>query len=363
MPRLVQIISVEGTKRGGAANVMFSLLEAGRERGWEQRVLNPFATNPRGLAEHCEGIPYEAHTPHGLRAFPRTRHWLQSRLDEFRPDVVHVHLPHAAATVASIRRPPGSVLVYTHHHSRYLIEHGKRWAAVIDRFAGLRFDRVVACSESVRQFLLTAYRLPPSKVGCIPNGWSGSPLVNGYTQTTPTVACVANFRPKKRHDLLLDGFALVRKEVPDAKLMLLGDGPLLERVHERAHQLELGDSVEFTGSVDIWPVLAEAQVFALPSDFEGLPLALLEGMAAGLPVVASAVEGNTDVVDPGVNGYLIAPGDVNALAERLIVLLTDAQLRKRMGSAARATAEESTMERCVERYFDLYGHLLTRRDN
>jgi glycosyltransferase involved in cell wall biosynthesis len=362
MPRLAQVISIEGNKLGGAANVMFPLLEEGRERGWTEIVLNPYATNPRGLAEHCEGIPYQTHTPHSLTSFPRARHWLHRRLQDFKPDVIHVHLPRAGVTVASLRRPPSSVTMFTHHHSRQLLWDGKRWAAFIDRVAVRRFDCVVACSESVRRFLLTEYGYPPSKVECIVNGWSGDPIHNGRKPDTPTVICVANFRPKKRHDLLLAAFERVRARIPDARLVLLGDGPLLEQVRERARRLELSESVEFTGSVDIWPRLASSHVYALPSDFEGLPLALLEAMAAGLPVVASEVEGNVDVVKPGVNGYLVPHGDVESLADRLVGLLSDASLRERMSEGARATAEDATMDRCVARYFDLYEELLRRRD-
>jgi glycosyltransferase involved in cell wall biosynthesis len=340
---------------------MLSLLEEGRERGWSQIVLNPFATVPRGLADHCEGIRYEALTPHNLVAFPRARRWVSHHLREFRPDIVHVHLPHAGATVASLRRHPGTVTLLTHHHSRYLLYRGKRLAALVDRTAVRRFDRVVACSESVRRFLVDEYGCPPSKVECIVNGWSGSPILNGDKPDAPTVVCVANFRPKKRHDLLLDAFARVRERFPNARLLLLGDGPLLDQARDTAGRLGVTDRVEFAGSVDIWPRLARSHVFALPSDYEGLPLAVLEAMAAGLPVVASAVEGNVDVVRPGVNGYLIPPDDSEALAERLILLLSDSGLRERMAAAARATAAEATMDRCVARYFALYEALLRRR--
>jgi glycosyltransferase involved in cell wall biosynthesis len=356
--RIVQVIS-ESRDRGGAANLMQALLRAGAERGWTQLVLNPFASSPPGLGARCEGVRYRALAPHNVRAFPRARRWLRRHVVEFRPDIVHVHLVHAMFAVASVRLP-GTATVLTHHHSRYLSEEGKGWAAKLEPLAARRFDRIVAPSESVRRFLLAEYGFPPSKVACIVNGWSGSPILDGRKLEVPTVVCVANFRPKKRHDLLLEAFARVRARIPDARLMLLGDGPLFEQVREQARRLDLEDSTEFPGLVDIWPRLAGSHAFALPSDYEGLPLAVLEAMAAGIPVVASSVEGITDVVRDGVTGFLTPQGDVYALTDRLIRLLSDARLRDRMGRAGREAAKEATMDRCVARYFELFDEVRSR---
>ena len=361
MRRIAQVISIEGTRRGGAANVMLELLAGGRERGWSQIVLNPFASTPEALASDCEGIPYETLTPHRATALPRARRWLRERLRDFQPDVVQVHLTHAAVTMASLRRSDSFPTVLTHHHHDHLLTQGRPWSARLDRVAGRRFDRVVACSRAVERFLLTEYKYPPSKVVCIPNGWSGSPLPGPSRPAAPTVVCVANFRRQKRHDLLLDAFARVRETMPDARLLLLGDGPLLAEAQQRARRLGLGHSVEFTGSVDVWPRLAESDVFALATRYEGLPVAALEAMAAGLPVVASDVEGMSEVVRPGVTGYLVPPDDREALAERLTMLLSDRELRDRMGRAAREAAQESTMDRCVTRYFELYEELVSER--
>jgi glycosyltransferase involved in cell wall biosynthesis len=356
--RIVQVIS-EHKVGGGAANLMQALVRGGVERGWTQVVLNPFASSPPELGPPCEGVRYRALAPHSVRAFPRARWWLRRRVIEFRPDIVHVHLVHAMFAVASVRLPD-TATVFSHQHSRYLSEEGKLWAARLEPLAARRFDHIVAPSESVRRFLLAEFDLPTEKVTCIENGWSGSPIQDARTLDDPTVVCVANFRRKKRHDLLLEAFARVRARIPDARLVLLGDGPLLDQVRERARRLDLKDSIEFAGSVDIWPRLAGSHAFALPSDYEGLPLAVLEAMAAGLPVVASSVEGNVEAVRDGVTGFLIPPGDVGALADRLIRLLSDDRLRDRMGRAGREAAKEATMDRCVARYFDLFDEMRSR---
>jgi glycosyltransferase involved in cell wall biosynthesis len=176
------------------------------------------------------------------------------------------------------------------------------------------------------------------------------------------VVCVANFRAQKRHDVLLDAFARVQGRVPEARLVLAGDGPLLGETKERARRLGLGESVEFLGPVgDIWSLLADSHVFALTSDYEGLPVALVEAMAAGLPVVATAVQGNTDLVRAGETGFLMPPGDASACAEHLVTLLRDPALQSGMGEAASKTAQDWTMERCVDRYFELYEELIRRK--
>jgi glycosyltransferase involved in cell wall biosynthesis len=362
VPRIAHVISVEGNKIGGAARIMFSLLEGGRERAWEQLVLNPYASNERGLADHCDGIPYETLTPHSVSAFPRARRWLHRRLGEFRPQIIHVHLLHAMVTVASLRKSPSAATLLTYHHHLKLQVEGRSWSERIDQLAGRRYDCIVAVGEVGERFLLSEYGYPPSQVTCIRNGWSGAPVLDPRKADVPTVVCVANFRPQKRHDVLLDAFARVRARIPEARLVLAGDGPLLGEVQERARRLGLGESVEFRGPVgEIWPLLADSHVFTLTSDYEGIPVALIEAMAAGLPAVASSVEGNTDLVQAGETGFLFAPGDASACAERFLTLLSDSGLRRRMGDAAREAAQDWTMERCVDRYFELYEELIRRK--
>ena len=353
------MISIEGTKMGGAARVMVALLDGGRERGWDQLVLNPYASVDRGIANQCGGVPYETLTPHSVTAFPRARRWLRRRLDEFAPQVVHVHLLHAMVTVASLRRSPATATVLTYHHHLHLQSQGRGVGARIDRTAGRRYDKVVAVADAGERFLVSKYGYDPARVTCIPNGWSGNPIAEPRKADVPTIVCVANFRAQKRHDVLLDAFAEVVERVPAARLQLAGDGAMLDESRERAQQLGVAERVEFLGAVeDPWPLLGNAHAFALTSDYEGLPVAVLEAMGAGLPVVATNVEGNADLVDEGRTGFLFAPGDSSACAGRLVALLTDDELRDRVGAAARATASERTMDRCVDRYFALYQDLI-----
>jgi glycosyltransferase involved in cell wall biosynthesis len=362
VPRIVHVISVEGTKMGGAARVMMALLEGGRERGWSQMVLNPYASTERGLADHCDGVPYETLTPHSVTAFPRARRWLRRRLAEFEPDIVQVHLLHAMVTVASLPRSTPGATVLTYHHHLHLQSQGRGLGARLDRLAGRRFDKVVAVADAGERFLVSEYGYPRDRVTCIRNGWSGTPLADASEPDVPTVVSVANFRGQKRHDVLIDAFAELLGRVPNARLLLAGDGALAGDAKDRARRRGITERVEFLGAVDnVWPLLARAHVFALTSDYEGLPVALIEAMAAGLPVVATAVEGNTDLVREGRTGLLCPAGDAAACSTELESVLTDASLRERMGAASRDLARGWTMDRSVDRYFELYDDLIRDR--
>ena len=162
---------------------------------------------------------------------------------------------------------------------------------------------------------------------------------------------------------LLDAAAILGKRFPALRLELAGDGPL-EQVRERAESLGIAGRVTLHGWVGPRQrddMLARATVFVLPSHAEALPVSLLEAMAAGCPVIASAVGGIPDVISEGFNGLLVPPGDPQALARAIGSLLADPALAFAMGRAARATiASRFTAERAVDRVGRIYSNLGVR---
>jgi glycosyltransferase involved in cell wall biosynthesis len=363
VPRIVHLISTP-SGFGGAEAVMVALLQGGAQRGWEQTVLNPFADSAvEELARRCAEFGYETPPRSHSRVLdlPTSLRWAHRRLDELQPDVLQVYLVHALVLAAALPRSPGTVRILSHQHGMHFRASGRRVAARLDRIAGRRFDHVVACSEAVRDFLLREYRYPPGRVSCIRNGWSGTPL-KLRQDPQATIICTANFRAQKGHLVLIEALATVAKQVPEARLVLLGDGPEMLAVRQRVDERGLAGRVEFPGpQADVWPWLAKAQVFALASHYEPLGIAVLEAMAAGLPVVASDVDGIRELVRPGETGELVPAGDSRAMAEALIRLLGDPGTALRMGVAGRAFAEGARMDTCVARYFDLYERLLAER--
>jgi glycosyltransferase involved in cell wall biosynthesis len=198
----------------------------------------------------------------------------------------------------------------------------------------------------------------------IPNGID----VAAFAPTAPKarrriVATVANLRQEKGHDVLLRAAALVRARIPDVRFRIIGDGPNRDSLHALAVGLGVQDVVEFLGHrEDVPGLLAGSDVYAFPSRTEAFPNGLIEGMTAGLPVVASGVGGMLELVDNRRNGLLVPPGDEQALAGALIELMQDAPLAEALGAAARRTiASRYSYDRMVAAFSDLYLSALTAR--
>lgn len=358
-PRIVYVTSSRGV--GGAEELIAALLAGGLARGWEQTVLNPFADQASvALAARCAPVPYEARGCVNLTGLPGLRAWLGGRLADLRPDIAHVMLFHATVLTATVRRH-GERRILTHAYGEGLTQlPHPRTRARLDRWAGRRFDHVSAISGAVHGFLERSHGYPPPPLGLIRLGWSGDPRPpRPAAGRAPTIVCVAALRREKGHDTLLGAFAEVRARIPQARLVLVGDGPHRPQVEAAVRAAGLAGSVHLAGRTpDIWVHLAEADLFALASPSEALGIAVMEAMAAGLPVVASDVGGIPELVTPGVTGELFPVRGQRELAAKLIALLESPERRAAMSAAAVEAAESMRMEGSVAEYFRLYDALL-----
>jgi glycosyltransferase involved in cell wall biosynthesis len=357
-PRIAHVIS-SPDRFGGAEQVLAGLVEEGVRRSWDQVVLHPFVRTAPGdwLGERLHGVPCKVHVGTRVRDLPATRRWLKRHITAFGPDIVHAHLVHAGGAVAALRLPPSTFRIWTHHHGSTLRDQGRRIDGIVDLAARSRYDAVVAVSDAVARHLL-ACGYSPGRLRTIRNGWQGKPL-DAAGGGRPTVVCVGHLRPEKGHDTLLRAFAIVHRQVPEARLVLAGDGPLRAATEALADQLGIASDVTFLGAVkDVWPVLAAADVFALASRSEPLGIAAIEAMAAGLPVVATAVGGLPEVVEDGVTGRLVPALDPAALAAALVQLLNSRQQRADFGERGRAAASRMHADRAAVEYFELYDSLL-----
>lgn len=342
---------------GGAERTLLALVQAGVALGCEQRVFHPFADQTATvLGELSRPVSYLAEPCAHWRSIPHVRAWLQRELRQFDPEIVHVHLLHAQVLVASMPRTGTRKLLLTHHHGS-LYAGKRRFREMLDWISGHRYDAIVAVSRSARRLLADRYRYNEEKLWTIPNGWSGNPIPRARLPGHRVIS-IGNFRPEKGQDVLLNAFARVTGRVIDAQLTLVGDGPLRPDLEAQARTLGIGTRVHFTGSVtDVWPLLAEADIFAVPSRYESMGIAALEAMAAGLPVVATSVGGLTDLVQPGVTGELVEPDDPGALADRLTSLLLTPEALASLGAAAQERAESYRAETMADRYFAVYEDL------
>jgi sugar transferase (PEP-CTERM/EpsH1 system associated) len=275
----------------------------------------------------------------------------------WRPDVVHTHNTKPllyAGPAARLARVP--VLVHTRHGQRFGAE---RRQTVLFRLVSRLADRVVCVSHDSAR-LSVQEGLAPNKVCAIWNGID----VNLFGYTGPADAgpavMVGRLSPEKDVDNLLRATALVVRQEPDFRLEIAGDGPCMPALRRTATELGLDQNVRFLGEVrDVPALLARASFFVLPSLTEGISLTLLEAMARGLPIVATRVGGNPEVMADGETGLLVPSADPAALAEGMRRLRHDPDLRRRMGRAGRQRVETLfDVRRMVAEYEACYRQLL-----
>jgi len=229
-------------------------------------------------------------------------------------------------------------------------------------------DRVVCNSEAAAERLRLA-GLPARKLAVIPNGLTDgffaavSPALPRGAETL-NIGMISRMNdPSKQHDVFLRAAARLNPRFPKLRFVLAGDGPLRLSLEHLAGSLGLGDRVVFMGDRrDIPAVLASLDVSVLPSTSESLSNVILESMAAGVPVVATRVGGNPELIQHGETGLLVSEGDENQLAAALEVFLTQPDLRKLCGYKAREKAKaDYSIRKVTQRYQELYRELLTEK--
>ncbi len=197
-------------------------------------------------------------------------------------------------------------------------------------------------SEAIKERVVAVERFPAKRIKVIYNGlWQAPPAAApeepdrlDLPPDAPVVGIVANLRPVKRVDLFVEMAALVARELPTARFLVLGQGELAGRLQQQAAAAGLGEQVHFLGQVrDVFPYLARLDVGVLTSESEGLSNCLIEYGRAGVPTVAFDTGGNREIVRDGQNGFLVPPGDVSQLAGRVLEILTDTRRSEQMRAA------------------------------
>jgi glycosyltransferase involved in cell wall biosynthesis len=275
-------------------------------------------------------------------------------------DLVHAHIYASAAAAALATLGTGVPLVVTEHTEA--VWRGRR-ARLVSRWFCRRASRVIAVSGAVRRRLVEQDDVPPEKIAVIPNAVpanpdqeSGAPPLPDGLRDGPLVGIVARLQYEKGVATFLEAAARVAKVVPRARFIVVGDGPLRTDLHALVGRLGLEQNVRFLGfRSNPRALIGLLDVLVVPSHTEGAPLVVLEAMAAGVPVVASAVGGIPDQVRHGDDGLLVPPGDPAALCEAVLVLLEAPDLARRMGAAGcRKAATNFSHATMVERVMKVY---------
>ena len=261
---------------------------------------------------------------------------------------------------------PGAALagVSVRVGSRREVDPGRTVAAISSQRAAYACaHKIVAnCRAAADRLLLE--RVPARKVAVVANGLDPGAFVGRTPRPAlRRVIVVGDLRPEKGHDVLIDAAIEVVRRFPDARFELVGGGPEMDALCRRARDRGVTHAFTFVGHRDdVAERLAAADMFVLPSRSEAFPNALLEAMATGLPVVASAVGGIPEIVEDDRTGLLVPAGDAGALAARLCRLMADPGLGTRLGDEARReVASRFSFDRMVAAFERVYIDELTRR--
>jgi len=302
------------------------------------------------------------------------RLWPQLRWAE----VVHSHLlkaDMATALLATLAGRRAGLLSSKHNDERALMRPA---VSMVHGALGRLPRRTIVLSDHVGRFIERHGRIPAARITRIHYGHDPEPYERaaamgpgerealraelGFGADDLVAICVARFAPQKAHDVLLRATLEARREVPELRLLLVGDDPFgdgRERAEALAAELGLEQVVRFAGiRRDVPRLLAAADVFVMSSLWEGFGLVFLEAMSAGLPVLATRVSGVPEVVEDGATGLLVPPSDVPALATALSALAADGERRRSLGRAGRERVRKFFgLDRMVDATLDVYRGL------
>jgi glycosyltransferase involved in cell wall biosynthesis len=360
---------VDSNTYGGCEAVIALLLSGFARSGWRPMLFYREGPGLERLFTEAAraGVPCRAVSPITNRNLPLALTRLARELKRADASVLHLHLSwplgcRYVTTAALVARVP-AVVATTHLCSRV---DEVRFARTKQYLRNAVIDRYIPVSLAMTGCLRDTLGIPAAKMRVIQNGIDiaafrrecdpvlRASLTGGTNR--PVVFTPARLHPGKGHLFLLDAAA----QIPDAVFVFAGEGEERSRLLDRARQLQIADRVRFLGDrQDVPALLACSDLFVLPSLYEGLPMSILEAMAAGCPVVATSVGGIGEAVTDGETGLLVPPSDAGALAAAIRRVLSDADFAGRLARAARvAVAEGFSSEAMVRRTAGLYEELL-----
>lgn len=295
---------------------------------------------------------------------------IRALVKSWQPDIVHSHSSKAGflARMAASGLPVAAL--YTPHCFAFQMRVSslRRWTYLqLERFAGRRTDIVVLPSESQRELTVKAGVVPKSRTSVVPTGVAPEKMKpekaaaeirasldipSGVT----VLGTVALLSQQKGHMYLLRAMTRLC-ENRDIVLLLAGDGPLRKSLQELADRLKVTECVRFLGYRDDIPnLLGALDLFVLPSLWEGLPYALLEAMAAKVPVVTTDIPGNSDIVDGSTTGWLAPPADSDGLAKVIMQALSDpGEMHRRVQQGYDRILAGHTLSHMIDGYIELYA--------
>jgi glycosyltransferase involved in cell wall biosynthesis len=360
-----------GLAYGGAETQLVRLATRLKSRGWQVSVVSLMP--PKAYVEDLEaaGIPVFSLGIRRKLPDPRPVLRLARIIRKWQPDVVHSHMVHANL-LARIVRPlaPFPILVCTAHN----IDEGGRLREVLYRLTDLFCDLTTQVSQAGLERYVHVGAVPRHKIRYIPNGVDTErfkPNLEDRLKVRKELGvdgfvwlAVGRFDPQKDYPSMLQAFARVIHKHSNTMLLIAGDGPLRKTMENMTRDLGVEKYVKFLGIRQNIPQLMNAaDAYVMSSSWEGMPMVLLEASATGLPIVATDVGGNREVVLDAITGFLVPPRNPEALAEAMLRMMDlPEEKRREMGKAARKHIEENfSLDRVVDMWEALYKELLEQK--
>jgi glycosyltransferase involved in cell wall biosynthesis len=351
---------------GGADKQLLSAAHEMRARGHDILIVSLTALGPMGLEARTLGLRTESlEMPRGIPD-PRGMVRLVRLVREWRPDVVHSHMVHANLMARMLRIfAPVPVLVSTIHN----IYEGGRILMTGYRLTNNLADHMTIVSQAAADRFINEGIVPKPMLTVIPNGVDTDRfqnVPNGVRQSLRATLglagefvwlAVGRFEIAKDYPNMLHAFAAVRQQQPAAVLLLVGGGSLQAETEALAESLGLSGRVRFLGiRPDVPELMTAADAYVMSSAWEGMPIVLLEAAAAGLPVVATLVGGNHEVISDKETGFLVPPRDSEALGRAMLRLMqTPERERRIMGERGRDYVQRQyRLSRVVDRWEEIY---------
>jgi len=374
MSRVLHLIT--SFEVGGTERQAVELIKRIDRRRFEVRLA---AIRPEGplYAEVADLFPHVPQFPltsfynlNAAKQLMRLRNWMISE----RANILHAHDFYAGLLGAAAGRLAGVRVIASHRHMRLSDRRAHDWGT---RLTHRLAHRVLVNSEAIRDHLLSGGQVAPEKIVVIRNGLSEAAeraaldddgrakkraaLLRelNLDEGAKLIGLVARLQPVKGHRYFIEAASRVAAVEPNAHFLLVGDGALRREIEDQAARLGVHDRVHLLGArKDAASIAAGFDVAALASLHEGLPNSVMEAMAAGTPVVATAVGGTTELVIDGATGFLAPPKDSGALAIRILEALRNPEMSARMAAEGRRRAlSQFGMRRMVESVERLYDEM------
>jgi len=348
---------------GGAEQAMLTLMQGLDRTRWEPTLVHHPEPGLSALAARAKNSDIATWAVPRMRGSVGAQHLLYfvRELRARRPTVFHAHLtmPLAdklALAGAALARVPA--VIATEHLFVEIPDRHSRW---VERVVASGIHRYIAVSDYIARELSAALPFTARKMAVVHNGISLEPFRAArarpaFDSPGPVVLAMTRLTPQKGLTYLLYAAA----QISDATFLIAGEGPERAALERQARHAAMNHRVKFLGPrQDVPALLASSDVFVLPSLFEGLPPSVLEAMAAGVPVIATDVDGTREAIRDGVTGLLVRPADANALARALRRVLGDVNFARHLADAAQARVrEEFSAETMVRRTAEIYEQVL-----